>query len=99
MTDAGPAEFSAGPPPERDDTEDHDLLTYGEVGVRLHEEMVAQREQVRTAERSGDAQAVEAARARLALLEEAASRNARQPINDENFEAFFGFRGAARRNT
>jgi hypothetical protein len=38
-------------------------------------------------------------RARLASLRDAAARNARQPITDENFTKFFGYEGRARRNT
>lgn len=36
---------------------------------------------------------------RLAALQESAERNRAQPINDENFEKFFGYPGKARRNT
>ena len=39
------------------------------------------------------------AAARLAALQESAERNRAQPINDENFEKFFGYPGKARRNT
>jgi hypothetical protein len=84
--------------PQREEEEDYDLLTYGEAGVRLHETVEAQRRLVAELEGSDDAR-LEAARERLAALEEAAARNARQPINDENFERFFGFKGTARRNT
>ncbi len=81
---------------------DHDLLTYGEAGVRLHEEVAAQRAVVAALERNATAEespALAAAHRRLELLEEAAARNRRQPINDENFAAFFGYEGTARRNT
>ncbi|MCU1613520.1 MAG: hypothetical protein JWO98_1060, partial [Frankiales bacterium] len=84
--------------PQREEEEDYDLLTYGEAGVRLHEEVEAQKRLVAQLESSGDPK-LEAARQRLAALEEAAARNARQPINDANFEKFFGFKGTARRNT
>lgn len=87
---------------ERPVDEDHDLLTYGEAGVRLQAEIRALRDEVARREVEGAPGAtgpLEAARARLDLLEDAARRNARQPITDDNFEAFFGYRGTARRNT
>ncbi|MGH3974156.1 MAG: hypothetical protein ACRDS9_12655 [Pseudonocardiaceae bacterium] len=85
-------------PLTREDEDDHDLLTYGEAGVRLQESVAAQRELVKRLadEGSGD---LGGAQKRLGELEEAAARNARQPINDENFERFFGYQGTARRNT
>jgi len=91
-----------GGPLERPADEDHDLLTYGEAGVRLQNEIQALRDEVARLEveaAPGVTEPLEAARARLTLLEDAAQRNARQPITDDNFEAFFGYRGTARRNT
>ncbi|TFV88813.1 acyl-CoA synthase [Blastococcus sp. CT_GayMR16] len=85
---------------ERPADEDHDLLTYGEAGVRLQTEIQTLRDEVaRLAAATDPGPALGSARARLALLEDAAQRNARQPITDDNFEAFFGYRGTARRNT
>jgi hypothetical protein len=85
---------------ERPADEDHDLLTYGEAGVRLQTEIGTLRHEVARLEaQSPAAPELESARSRLALLEDAAQRNARQPITDDNFEAFFGYRGTARRNT
>ena len=86
-------------PPQRDDTDDHDLLTYGEAGVRLYEEVRAQRTLVEALELSGPSDELAEARRRLEMLEAAFERNTRQPINDDNFEAFFGYKGTARRNT
>jgi hypothetical protein len=43
--------------------------------------------------------AIAQAASRLAALKESAERNRAQPINDENFELFFGYPGKARRNT
>jgi hypothetical protein len=91
-------ELPAGTPSRNAEDDDHDLLTYGEAGVRLHEEVVAQRERVAALEGVGSDQA-EAARRRLTDLEEALARNRQQPINDDNFEMFFGYKGTARRNT
>ncbi|EAQ00595.1 acyl-CoA synthase [Janibacter sp. HTCC2649] len=85
------------PTPEREDEDDHDLLTYGEVRVRLHEEVRAQRALVAELESAG--RDVTAAQRRLDALVDATDRNTRNRINDENFEKFFGYRGTARRNT
>jgi hypothetical protein len=84
--------------PQREEEDDYDLLTYGEAGVRLHQEVQAQRRLVAELEQTGDAR-LASARKRLADLEAAAERNGRQPINDETFESFFGYKGTARRNT
>jgi len=81
------------------DEDDHDLLTFGEVGERLRLEIHAA--QVRVAEIAAggtDAAELRAARARLSALREAARRNSAQPINDDNFERFFGYPGRAKRN-
>lgn len=81
----------------REDEDDHDLLTYGEVGARLREAIGGQRALVTRLEADGaPAEQLAAARHRLDLLHDAARRNARQPITDENFERFFGYPGTAR---
>lgn len=85
------------PAPEREDEDDHDLLTYGEVKVRIHQEVQAQRALV--AELEASSQDASHAKERLAALIDAAERNSRSVINDDNFEKFFGYRGTARRNT
>lgn len=100
MTESNPGDTT----PQRDDADDHDLLTYGEAGVRLHEEIVAQRAVIAALQGStlgGDPHDpnLDAARGRLELLEQAAERNFRGRINDENFEQFFGYRGTPKRNT
>lgn len=77
------------------DDDDHDLLTFGEAGERLRQEIHAAR--VRVAEVQAPEE-LAAARARLAALEEAAQRNSAQPINDDNFKRFFGYPGKAKRN-
>lgn len=101
---AGPDGIERSDGTERPDDDDHDLLTFGEAGARLHIEVRAMRERVRTLEAAGpagpvDQAALAAARARLAALEEGIRRNTAQSINDENFERFFGYPGKARRNT
>lgn len=86
-----------GPTPQREDEDDHDLLTYGEVKVRIHEAVQAQRARVAELEAAGED--TSAAQRRLDALVDAAERNSRNRINDNNFEKFFGYRGTARRNT
>ena len=72
----------------REDEDDYDLLTYGEAGARVTEEIAAEKARLADWE------------LRLAAGEDvAAQRNARPPITDENFERFFGYRGSAKRNT
>ncbi len=83
-------------PPRRDIEEDHDLLTFGEAGARLHREIAEERAAI--AALGDDDPALPAAQRRLRLLEEAAERNFRGRITDENFERFFGYRGTARRS-
>lgn len=92
----------AGDPAEtmREDEDDHDLLTFGEVAARLDAEIRALAGEVASLEAAGDDPVrLAKARTRLAQLREAAARNSRQPINDENFTRFFGYEGKARRNT
>ena len=82
---------------QREDEDDHDLLTYGEVRVRVQEELREQRALVEQLEAAG--QDSSAARRRVEALVDAAERNSRSRINDDNFEKFFGYRGTPRRNT
>jgi hypothetical protein len=88
-------------PLSRDDEDDYDLLTFGEAGARLGQEIRVLRTRIEEIEQrqSPDQGELAAARARLAALRDAATRNARQPITDENFTKFFGYEGQARRNT
>jgi hypothetical protein len=97
----------AGVPAEtvRDDEDDYDLLTFGEAGVRLDAEIRALAGEVALLEAAGleaagkEPAQLAKARERLAQLRDAAARNSRQPITDENFARFFGYEGKARRNT
>jgi len=86
---------------ERPEEDDYDLLTFGEAGARLEIEIRSVRREVIALEQADpvDDAALTTARARLADLEEGQRRNRAQPINDENFERFFGYAGKARRNT
>jgi hypothetical protein len=97
----------AGVPAEtvREDEDDYDLLTFGEAGVRLDAEIRALAGEVALLEAAGleaagnEPAQLAKARERLAQLRDAAARNSRQPITDENFARFFGYEGKARRNT
>ena len=80
------------------DEDDHDLLTFGEAGERLRIEIAAAAQEVQRLQQSGPAEALEKAQARLDALRSAAARNSAQPINDANFEKFFGYPGKAKRN-
>jgi hypothetical protein len=86
---------------ERPEDDDHDLLTFGEAGARLEIEIRTLRARLRELEAASprDEAAIAGATARLAALRDSAERNKAQPINDENFEKFFGYPGKARRNT
>ena len=83
---------------EKLDDDDHDLLTFGEAGERLRIEIAAATREVQRLTQSGSVAALEKAQARLDALRSAAARNSAQPINDANFEKFFGYPGKAKRN-
>jgi hypothetical protein len=80
------------------DEDDHDLLTFGEAGERLRLEIAAAARDVQGLQQTGSFEALEKAQARLDALQTAAARNSAQPINDANFEKFFGYPGKAKRN-
>jgi hypothetical protein len=95
--------MSAQNPPEGEargklDEDDHDLLTFGEAGERLRVEIAAAGEAIARVRDSGDIAGLAQAMTRLAALRAAADRNSAQPINDANFEKFFGYPGKAKRN-
>jgi hypothetical protein len=83
---------------QKTDEDDHDLLTFGEAGERLRLEVAGAAQEVSRLRQEGPADALERAEARLEALRSAALRNSAQPINDANFEKFFGYPGKARRN-
>ena len=80
------------------DEDDHDLLTFGEAGERLRIEIAEAAQEVQRLTPSGPVETLEKAQARLEALRSAAARNTAQPINDANFEKFFGYPGKAKRN-
>jgi len=83
---------------ERIDEDDHDLLTFGEVNERLRIEISSAAAEFEEINKCGSPAEAERARARLEALRTAAKRNSAQPINDANFEKFFGYPGKAKRN-
>ena len=91
--DPEPSEF------DRTQEEDHDLLTFGEAGLRLSETLDELRETLAARELEGDTTAAGRLRDRIAELQAAAERHRNQNINDANFEKFFGYPGTATRNT
>ncbi|BBZ78799.1 hypothetical protein MANY_41360 [Mycolicibacterium anyangense] len=91
-------ESTTVPAREKLDEDDHDLLTYGEAGERLRLEIAAAERHIASLEQTGSPTEVQKARARLAALRAATTRNSVHTINDENFEKFFGYPGKAKRN-
>lgn len=83
---------------EKIDEDDHDLLTFGEAGERLRLEIATAAAKLEEIRQTGSPADVEKASARLGALRAAAKRNSAQPINDANFEKFFGYPGKAKRN-
>jgi hypothetical protein len=82
---------------ERADEDDQDLLTYSEVAVRIDEEITSVREEIAMLRDAADAaDRIARLESRMADLRDAATRNSRRPINDENFEKFFGYAGRPR---
>ncbi len=98
MSEHEESQQSATPERSKLDEDDHDLLTFAEVGERLRLEVAAAAAEVARWSRAGPSQELAAAQERVRALRAAAQRNAAQPINDENFERFFGYPGKARRN-
>ena len=91
------ADPGAGTARERLDEDDHDLLTFTEVGERLRVEIDTLTAQVAELRAAGRTAEMDQAADRLEALDAAARRNAANPVNDANFETFFGYPGKARR--
>ncbi|CDO31185.1 hypothetical protein [Mycolicibacterium porcinum] len=94
MTDPCPAADAR----EKVDEDDHDLLTFGEAGERLRIEIAMAAATLEGLRQTASPTDLEKAGARLDALRAAAKRNSAQPINDANFEKFFGYPGKAKRN-
>jgi DNA repair exonuclease SbcCD ATPase subunit len=78
----------------REETDDHDVLTFGEAFERLRQEIAAERGRVRELEENGSD--AESSRRRLAELEEAAERYRELRLRPDNRDAFFGTGGTSR---
>jgi hypothetical protein len=85
-------------PAQRPDSDDYDLLTYGEVGARIVEVLADERgrlAELRSAVPS-DAAAIQAAQVRIAQLTEAAERYRHQADTAETFMRRFGLKPRSR---
>lgn len=77
----------------RPDDEDHDLLTFGEAGARLEEEVIRQQRVVdRLRQGRADDEVIAGAERRLAALRSAADRNRPPSLGDLKSSGFFGQR-------
>ena len=78
----------------RDESQDdYDLLTYGEVGARLSEEIVAESRRIAELEASsGDTKALEESKQRLALLQASKDRYEQHAKTADVFMQRFGLR-------
>ena len=76
---------------ERPDDDDYDLLTFGEAGARLTEEILKLERRI-DAMRSAEvpAEQLAAAQRRLDVLREAADRNRKPTIEELRASGFFG---------
>ena len=77
----------------RPDTDDYDLLTYGEAAARLSELLATERDALEVLRQQADPDpaAVEGLRRRIALLEYHGARYRRQSLTAEAFIERFGF--------
>jgi hypothetical protein len=73
---------------DRTTEDDNDVLTLGEAGLRIAEELKLCHHELNT---ERDARKRQLTTERIGLLEQAAERNRHQHITDENFRRFFGY--------
>jgi hypothetical protein len=79
-------------PVERPDDDDYDLLTYGEAGARLAEEIARGKQALRDLEAAdAGADQLAATRARIADLEAAVTRQKAAALDTKDFQRFFGY--------
>ena len=78
----------------RPDTDDYDLLTYGEASARLAELLAAEREKLVALRQESDADPalIRQLEQRIALLESSDARYRQQSLTAEAFTQRFGFR-------
>jgi hypothetical protein len=88
---AADVDADAGVIVQRPDDEDHDLLTFGEAGARLEEEVIKQRRVLeRLREGGADRATIEGAQRRLDALERARARNLPPSLDNLKASGFFG---------
>lgn len=88
---------AAGVLVERPDDEDHDLLTFGEAGARLSEELIKQQRVIERLRQGGaDEDVVAGAQRRLEALERASQRNRAPSIDELKSSGFFDDPGSRR---
>jgi hypothetical protein len=84
-------------PAERPDADDYDLLTYGEAGARLVEEIARERRRLNQLQAAGaDGGQLASVRQRIGDLREAADRQQAAAAERADFERFFGYDPKAR---
>ncbi|BBX21693.1 hypothetical protein MTER_11040 [Mycolicibacter terrae] len=92
MTAAEPAATGAQTADQRPDSDDYDLLTFGEVAARLSEELVsaaAELERARNGD-SADPDRIRALEERIQLLQTSKDRYRREERSNETFTRRFG---------
>ena len=79
---------------ERPDSDDYDLLTYGEAAARLAELLAAERRSLAAlrAAPDPDTDRIEQLQLRIALLESSDARFRQQSMSSEEFQRRFGVR-------
>jgi hypothetical protein len=84
-------------PADRPDADDYDLLTYGEAGARLVEEIGRERRRLDQLQAAGaDGGQLAGVRQRIGDLGEAADRQQAAAAERADFERFFGYDPKAR---
>jgi hypothetical protein len=84
-------DYPAGPA-ERPDADDFDLLTYGEAGARLVEEIRRERRRLDQLGAAGaDSGQLASVRQRMGDLQEAAERQRAAAAERADFQSFFGY--------
>ncbi len=74
---------------ERPDTDDYDLLTFGEVAARLSERVAEEQELLAQARRDDDAARIEACEQRIEVLRASVERYGREQRTGEVFRRRF----------
>jgi hypothetical protein len=79
-------------PAERPDADDYDLLTFGEAGARLVEEIARERRRLDQLQAAGaDGGELASVRQRIGDLQEAAGRQQEAAAERADFQRFFGY--------